>query len=62
MYINRFMRPLGPGFGNRFIGGGFFGPFLLGSLTGSLLTPRFYPRPYPIYPGYPVYPGYPIYY
>ena len=40
----------GPGFrpnqyGNRFIGGGFAVPFLLGGLTGGLLAPSFYPRP-----------------
>ena len=46
--------------GNRFIGGGFLGPFVLGGITGGLLAPAFYPRPYPIYPAYPPYP--PIYY
>lgn len=55
----------GPGFrpnqyGNRFIGGGFAVPFLLGGLTGGLLAPSFYPRPY--YPPYPAYPPYPVYY
>lgn len=50
--------------GDRFIGGGFVAPFLLGGIAGSLLTPRqnfpiytpgppigFYPpfRPYPYY-------------
>ena len=48
--------------GNRFIGGGFAVPFLLGGLTGGLLAPAFYPRPIP----YPVYPApyrpYPFYY
>ena len=45
---------------NRFVGGGFAVPFLLGGLTGGLLAPAFYPRPY--YP-YPVYPRtYPMYY
>lgn len=57
-------RPMG-GFGpghrpnanNRFIGGGFLGPFVLGGITGGLLAPSFYPRPYPIYPPYqPYYP------
>ena len=45
--------------GDRFIGGGFLGPFILGGITGGLLAPAFYPRPYPIYP-YPPAP-YPIY-
>lgn len=31
---------------DRFIGGGFLGPFLLGGITGGLLAPAFYPRPY----------------
>lgn len=35
---------------NRFIGGGFLGPFVLGGLTGGLVAPFFYgqngPRPY----------------
>lgn len=44
---------------NRFIGGGFFGPFLLGGITGGLLAPSFY-RPYPYRPPYymPYYPPY----
>ena len=48
---------------NRFIGGGFAVPFLLGGITGGLLAPAFYPRPY-YYPPRPVqYPyPYPIYY
>lgn len=44
---------------DRLIGGGFFGPFLLGGITGGLLAPNFYPRPMPYGP-YP--PPYPIYY
>lgn len=36
---------------DRLIGGGFFGPFLLGGITGGLLAPAFYPRP--IYRPYP---------
>ena len=45
--------------GDRFIGGGFLGPFILGGITGGLLAPAFYPRPYP----YPMpYPPYPIIY
>ncbi len=31
---------------DRFIGGGFLGPFILGGLTGGLLAPAFYQRPY----------------
>jgi hypothetical protein len=41
---------------DRIIGGGFFGPFLLGGITGGLLAPAFYPRPY--YQPYPVYQQY----
>ena len=56
---------LGPGPNqNRFIGGGFLGPFILGGITGGLLSPNFYPRPYPVYPApippYPPYPPYPF--
>lgn len=56
MYSNNFR----PGFNNnRFGGGGFLTPFLLGGITGGLLAPAFYPRP--IYYGpRPI--GYPIYY
>lgn len=56
---------------DRFIGGGFLGPFILGGITGGLLAPTFiggygpnrpccgpYPAPYPA--PYPVY--YPPYY
>ena len=48
-----------PNDGDRFIGGGFLGPFILGGITGGLLAPSFYPRPYygPVpmpYPPYPV--------
>ena len=45
--------------GDRFIGGGFLAPFLLGGITGGLLAPAFYPRPIygpPVYGPYPVYP------
>ncbi|MFA5603698.1 MAG: hypothetical protein WDA12_02445 [Bacilli bacterium] len=42
-------------------GGGFAAPFLLGGLTGALLAPYAYNRPYyqpyPVY--YPYYPPYP---
>ena len=45
-----------PGFGRPgFNQGGFWGPFLLGGLTGGLISPIFYNRPY-YYP-YPVYYG-----
>lgn len=45
---------------NRFIGGGFLGPFVLGGITGGLLAPVFYPRPY--YNNYYPYPYYGPYY
>ena len=38
---------------DRFIGGGFAVPFLLGGITGGLLAPAFYPRPYYPRPYYP---------
>ena len=42
---------------NRLIGGGFAAPFLLGGLTGAVLTPYFRPpiyySPYPPYRPYP---------
>ena len=47
---------------DRFVGGGFAVPFILGGITGGLLAPAFYPRPIyprPIYPA-PIYP-YPYY-
>lgn len=55
---------------DRFIGGGFAAPFLLGGLTASLLTPYrpYYPPYAPYYPPYyapyyyPRYPRYPRYY
>lgn len=42
--------------GDRFIGGGFLGPFILGGITGGLLAPSFNQRPIygPIYPPVPV--------
>ena len=58
---------------DRFIAGGFLGPFLLGGITGGLVSPLFYnqrpyynnnyyyppyPRPYPPYRPYPGYPPY----
>ncbi len=45
---------------DRFIGGGFLGPFVLGGITGGLLAPAFYPRPY--YNNYYPYPYYGPYY
>lgn len=57
---NSMRRPMPNTYGDRF-GGGFALPFLLGGITGGLLAPAFYPRPY-VYPPYPVYPGYPIYF
>lgn len=61
MYNNTFgrrpiYRPRSIPYGNRFIGGGFAFPFLLGGLTGGLLAPAFYPRPY--YQPYPPFPYY----
>ena len=44
---------------SRLIGGGFFGPFLLGGITGGLVSPFFYGRrPYynNYYPPYRPYP------
>ena len=47
--------------GDRLIGGGFAGPFILGGITGGLLAPAFY-RPRPYYrPYYPPYYGHPYY-
>ncbi len=51
---------------DRFIGGGFLGPFILGGITGGLLAPAFNNRPYynNYYP-YPInnyYYSYPYYY
>lgn len=44
--------------GDRFIGGGFLAPFLLGGITGGLLAPAFYPKPIygPVYGPMPAYP------
>jgi len=46
--------------GDRFIGGGFLGPFILGGITGGLLAPAFNQRPIygPVYGPMPV-PVYP---
>ena len=50
MYTMR-RRPM-PYPGDRFIGGGFLGPFILGGLAGGLFNrPNYYPvRPYPYPP------------
>ena len=63
MYSNNYIRRPRPNYnGNRF-GGSFAVPFLLGGITGGLLAPAFYPRPYyQPYPVYPIYPNYPVYY
>lgn len=39
---------------NDRIVGGFLGPFILGGITGGLIAPAFYNRPY--YNQYPYYP------
>lgn len=46
---------------DRFIGGGFLGPFILGGITGGLLAPAFNNRPYYYNNYYYPYP-YPVYY
>lgn len=64
MKPNNYMYPVSYNWGrkqneDRFIGGGFLAPFLLGGITGGLLAPSFYPRPIvygPVYRPYPVYP------
>jgi len=59
-YYGNYRRPPHGGRGNRFVGGGFLAPFLLGGITGGLLAPAFYPRPYynNYYYPYPYYPYY----
>lgn len=59
MYNQSFIRRR-PINNNRFIGGGFAVPFILGGITGGLLAPAFYPRPYPM-PYYPSPYPYPYY-
>lgn len=50
-------------YNNNRVVGGFAVPFLLGGLTGGLIAPAFYPRPYyPMYPPAPYYKNYPQYY
>lgn len=57
-YYNRPNRPNRPNFPNNPNNDriGFLGPFLLGGITGGLLAPAFYPRPY-YYPYPPYYYG-----
>lgn len=50
---------------DRFVGGGFLGPFLLGGITGGLVAPLVYGNrpvynyyPYPPAPNYYYYGGY----
>ena len=64
MYNTNFLRQPRPmPHNNRLIGGGFAAPFLLGGITGGLLAPAFYPRPYyRPYPMYRPYRPYPMYY
>lgn len=52
MYNQRFNR-YNNNNGDR-IFGGFLGPFVLGGITGGLIAPYFYNRPY--YQPYPYYP------
>ena len=59
-YTNYARQPRPMPYNNRFIGGGFAVPFLLGGLTGGLLAPAIYPRPY--YRPYPYYPYHPYFY
>lgn len=66
MYSNNYYQQIKPinssNNNDRFFAGGFLGPFILGGITGGLLAPSFYPRPYPIYntPIYRPYPSYPV--
>ena len=59
-YSNNMQKNYKTNNGDRFLGGGFFGPFILGGITGGLIANS---RPnYPIYYSpYPYYP-YPYYY
>ena len=51
-------RPINSSSDSRLIGGGFAGPFLLGGITGGLISPLFYGRR-PYYNNYYYYPPYP---
>ena len=62
MYNNAFRRRPMPMPNDRFIGGGFLGPFVLGGLVGGLAAPAFYPRPVPYPVPYGPYPPYPPFY
>ena len=44
---------------DRLIAGGFLGPFLLGGITGGLVSPLFYNNPRPYYNNNYYYPPYP---
>lgn len=60
MYNRRMVYP----YRNDRFAGGFAAPFILGGITGGLLAPAFYPRPYPVYYGpgpMPPYGAYPYY-
>ena len=46
---------------DRLIAGGFLGPFLLGGITGGLVSPLFYNNPRPYYNNNYYYPPYPPY-
>lgn len=57
-FNNSTNRPISSSSDSRLIGGGFAGPFLLGGITGGLISPLFYnQRPY--YNNYYYYPPYP---
>ena len=68
MYTSNYQYSSPSSYDDRIIGGGFIAPFLLGGLTGAVLSPYFYPRPYyyPQYysysPYYYPYPSGPYYY
>lgn len=51
--------PISSSSDSRLIGGGFAGPFLLGGITGGLISPLFYNRPRPYYNNNYYYPPYP---
>ena len=62
-YQNRQTPPIRPNFdsGDRFIGGGFLGPFLLGGVGGYLLGRPNYNGPIPVYFSGPIPPYRPYY-
>ena len=58
-FNNSMYRPSSSNSDDRLIGCGFFGPFLLGGITGGLVSPLFYNnRPRPYYNNYYYYPPY----